>query len=70
MARASRPPMPHARLTLRVTELEKRMASVQQQLDVQLVRIAQLQAEFDGVRNAWVKMTPRSRRSTKPDAHP
>ena len=42
----------------RLAQLENLVTNQQRQLEVQLVRIAQLQADLDEIRGAWVRIKP------------
>jgi hypothetical protein len=48
-------PAEHSRLIEIVKSVEERFDDVYRQLDIQLKRIAQLQADFDALRGAWDK---------------
>jgi uncharacterized coiled-coil protein SlyX len=52
-----------AALEEQITRLEKVVDRQQGDLDIQLQRIAQLQADLDAVRSAWATVKPRKRSS-------
>jgi hypothetical protein len=57
-ARPLRPNAPARTLQARLELAERRLADHDRALAIQLTRIAELQADLDGVRTAWLHIKP------------
>jgi hypothetical protein len=61
-------PAEFERLSRTVRELADRLAATEKELEIQFTRIADIQAELDGVRSAWGQMKPKRTAKERPPA--